>query len=160
MLLGWYDYRLHRGIENYAQERAWHLSEDLTREKVIPWGWDGDGILSWLGAGDDLADFIVKTKKPPVDFSFRRPELKFARVLEDTTETARLVADHYLSLGFRNFLFCSDAANWIYDERGTAFMKILESAGDSAQWLRWHKSSAYCTDHQAWKRKRTWLPRK
>ena len=24
----------------------------MTKEKVIPWGWEGDGILAWLGAGD------------------------------------------------------------------------------------------------------------
>ncbi len=42
--LGWYDYRLHRGIEKFAQEHHWHLSANLAREKVIPWGWEGDGI--------------------------------------------------------------------------------------------------------------------
>ena len=120
LVLGWYDYRLHCGIEKYAQEHGWHLSEDLAREKVIPWGWDGDGILAWLGAGDDLADFVVKAKKPTVDFSFRRSQLKFARVLEDTTETAQSVADHFLSRGFRHFAFYSDAPNWVYDERGEA----------------------------------------
>ena len=157
LALGWYDYRLHRGIEKYAQEHGWHLSEDVAREKVIPWGWDGDGILAWLGAGDDLADFVVQTKKPTVDFSFRRPELKFARILEDTEETARQVADHFLSHGFRNYLFYSDASNWIYDERGSAFLKVLGLAGRNAQWLRWHGSPAYCTDRKAWKRKRNWL---
>ena len=157
LVLGWYDYRLHCGIEKYAQEHSWHLSEDLAREKVIPWGWEGDGILTWLGAGDDLADFVVKTKKPTVDFSFRRPQLKFARVLEDTTETAQLVADHFLSRGFCRFLFYSDAHNWVYNERGAAFVKLLESAGRSAKWLRWHESSAYRTDRKAWKRKREWL---
>ncbi len=157
LVLGWYDYRLHCGIEKFAQERSWHLSEDLAREKVIPWGWEGDGILTWLGAGDDLADFVVKTKKPTVDFSFRRPLLKFARVLEDTTETAQLVADHFLSRGFCRFLFYSDTHNWVYNERGAAFVKFLESAGRNAKWLRWHESSAYRTDRKAWKRKREWL---
>jgi LacI family transcriptional regulator len=159
LVLGWYDYRLHCGIEKFAQEHGWHLSEDLAREKVIPWGWDGDGILSWLGAGDDLADFVSKTGKPTVDFSFRRPQLKFPRVLEDTTETARLVADHFLSRGFRHFYFYSDACNWIYDERGAAFVKIIEQAGRDVTWLRWHESSAYCTDRKAWKSKRKWLAR-
>ena len=56
--LGWYDYRLHRGIERYALEHGWNLSANLAREKVIPWGWEGDGILAWLGAGDDLAEFV------------------------------------------------------------------------------------------------------
>ena len=156
-MLGWYDYRLHRGIEKYAQEQGWRLSEDLAREKVIPWGWDGDGILAWLGAGDDLADFVLNAQKPTVDFSFRRPQLEFGRVLEDTTETAGLVVDHFLSRGFRNFLFYSDASNWIYDERRNAFIKKLEQAGRSPDCLLWHKSSAYRSDRKAWKIKRKWL---
>jgi len=157
LVLGWYDYRLHGGIEKFAQEHGWHLSEDLAREKVIPWGWDGDGILAWLGAGDDLADFVVKTKKPTVDLSFRRPQLKFARVLEDTTATAQLVADHFLSRGFRNFIFYSDTHNWVYNERGEAFLKIITAAGQKAEWLRWHDSPSFCTDRTAWKSRRKWL---
>jgi len=157
LVLGWYDYRLHRGIEKYAQENGWLLTEDLAREKVIPWGWDGDGILAWLGAGDDLADFVMAAEKPTVDFSFRRPQLKFARVLEDTVETARVVADHFLSRGFSNFLFYADAPNWIYEERGNAFLKALEQAGRNAQTLLWHKSRQHRTDRKAWKRKRQWL---
>ena len=157
LVLGWYDYRLHRGIERFAQERGWHLSEDLAREKVIPWGWDGDGILAWLGAGEDLADFVINAEKPTVDFSFRRPQLPFTRVLEDTNETARLVADHFLSRGFRHFVFYSDVHNWVYEERGAAFLKILEQAGRGASWLCWHESSSYCSGRRAWARKRSWL---
>ena len=51
LVLGWYDYRLHCGIEKYAPEQGWRRSGDLVREKVVPWGWDGDGIPAWLGAG-------------------------------------------------------------------------------------------------------------
>ncbi len=118
LALGWYDYRLHRGIEKYAQERQWHVSANLTREKVIPWGWRGDGILAWLGAGDDLAEFVKSTGKPTVDFSFRRPHLRFARVLEDHAHAAQLVAEHFQSRGFMNFMFYSDEDNWSYVERG------------------------------------------
>jgi LacI family transcriptional regulator len=157
LVLGWYDYRLHRGIEKYAQESGWHLSEDLAREKVIPWGWDGDGILAWLGEGDDLAAFVTQAKKPTVDFSFRRQKLKFARVLEDTTQTAKLVADHFLSRGIRHLHFYSDADNWIYNERRTAFQKFLQSTGREAGYLQWDKSSENRMDRQAWKRRREWL---
>ncbi len=139
LVLGWYDYRLHRGIEKYAQEQGWRLSEDLAREKVIPWGWDGDGILAWLGVGDDLADFVFHAGKPTVDFSFRRPQLKFARVLEDTTIAAQLVTDHFLARGFRNFLFYSDAENWVYDERGSA---ALPAANLPFVIGKWYETSA------------------
>lgn len=154
---GWYDYRLHRGIEKYAQEHRWYLYANLTREKVIPWGWQGHGILAWLGAGDDLAEFVVRARKPTVDFSFRRPHLKFPRVLEDHAHGAALVAEHFLSRGFSNFMFYSDAENWSYDERGAGFVRALKEAGHGCVWLRWHQSPAYRTDRAEWKRKRAWL---
>jgi LacI family transcriptional regulator len=113
--------------------------------------------MAWLGAGDDLADFVSQAQKPTVDFSFRRPELKFTRVLENTTQTARLVVDHFLSRGFRHFLFYSDVHNWVYDERGNAFLAHLKLAGRTATWLRWHESSKFCSDHKAWIRKCAWL---
>lgn len=155
--LGWYDYRLHRGIERYAQEHAWFLSANLAREKVIPWGWEGDGILSWLGAWDELAEFVEQQNKPTVDFSFRRPHVSFPRVLEDHAHAAQLVADHFLARGFSHFLFYSDTANWSYDERGLGFAAALERAGKNCAWLKWHESPAFRTDREQWKRKRAWL---
>src|SRR5271170_2383794 len=155
--LGWYDYRLHRGIEKFAQERHWHLSANLTRQKVIPWGWEGDGILAWLGAGDDLAEFVRQAKKPTVDFSFRRRHLRFARILEDHAHAAQLAAEHFLSRGFQNFVFYSDTDNWSYEERGEGFIGALARSGRECKWLRWHKSPEYRTDREQWKRKRRWL---
>ena len=155
--MGWYDYRLHKGIEKYAQEHGWHLYADYTREKVIPWGWEGDGILAWLGAGDDLADFVTTAKLPTVDFSFRRPQLKFARVLEDHAHAAKIAAEHFLTRGFTNFCFYSDANNWSYEERGLGFVKALGDTGHNCAWLRWLESPAYATGKQEWQRKRKWL---
>ena len=157
LALGWYDYRLHRGIEKFAQEHDWYLSANLTREMVIPWGWEGDGILAWLGAGDDLAEFVQRARKPTVDFSFRRPHLNFPRVLEDHAHAARLAAEHFLSRGFVNFMFYSDADNWSFNERGHGFVEALKQAGHACIWLRWHQSVAYRTDREQWRRKRNWL---
>jgi LacI family transcriptional regulator len=148
IVLGWYDYRLHRGIEKFAQEHGWHLSSNFAREKVIPWGWEGHGILAWLGAGDDLAEFVIEARKPTVDFSFRRPHLQFPRVLEDHAHAAQMVAEHFLSRGF---------SNWSYEERGEGFVAALKTAGYSCEWLRWHKSPSYRVDREQWKRKRHWL---
>jgi LacI family transcriptional regulator len=155
--LGWYDYRLHRGIEKYALEHGWSLSANFAREKVVPWGWEGNGILAWLGAGDDLAEFVKHARTPTVDFSFRRPHLAFPRVLEDHVHAAHLVADHYLARGFTNFMFYSDADNWSYEERGHGFIEALKQAGHACMWLRWHQSVAYRTGREQWKRKRDWL---
>ena len=157
LALGWYDYRLHRGIEKYAQDHGWHLCSDVTREKVIPWGWEGDGILAWLGTGDDLAEFVVHAKKPTVDFSLRRPQLKFPRVLVDHATCARLVAEHFLTRGLKNFAFYSDRENWAFEENGSAFVRALSDAGHACNWLRWHRSPAHDASEFQWKKKRDWL---
>lgn len=155
--LGWYDYRVHRGIERFAQEHGWHLSTNFVREKIIPWGWEGDGILAWLGAGDDLAEFVSHAKKATVDFSFRRPHLQYPRVLEDHAHAAQLVAEHFLSRGFKNFMYFSDADNWSYEERGQGFIEALKISGHTCEWIRWHKSPSYRVDREQWSRKRAWL---
>jgi LacI family transcriptional regulator len=159
LVLGWYDYRLQSGIEKYAQEHGWHLSPEVTRERVIPWGWEGDGILAWLAAGDDLAEFVVRAKKPTVDFSFRRPHLKFARVLYDHARSAQLVAEHFLSRGFTHFIYYEDFDNWSFEERGRAFVEALSRAGKDCRWLRWRQSAtaSVAGRYHEWKRKRKWL---
>lgn len=155
--LGWYDYRLHRGIEKFAQEHGWHLSANLAREKVIPWGWEGDGILAWLGEGDDLAEFVQHAKKPTVDFSFRRPHLNFPRVLEDHFHAAGIVAEHFLSRGFSNFAYYSDSDNWSYAERGQGFVEALKRANCECTWLPWYRAPEYRVGRDQWNRKRQWL---
>lgn len=155
--LGWYDYRLHRGIEKFAQEHGWHLSANFAREKVIPWGWDGDGILAWLGEGDDLAEFVKHVKKPTVDFSFRRPHLKFPRVLEDHFHASDLVAEHFLSRGFSHFAYYSDSDNWSYAERGQGFVEALKRTGHECVWLPWYRAPEYRMGREQWRSKRRWL---
>lgn len=157
LALGWYDYRLHRGIERFAQERGWHLSANLTREHVIPWGWEGDGILAWLGAGDDLAQFVKLARKPTVDFSYRRPHLKFPRVLEDHAHAAQLVAEHFITRGLTHFAFYSEIDNWSFEERGQGFREALKQAGYDCTWLKWHESGVECRGRNEWRLKRQWL---
>jgi len=159
LALGWYDYRLHRGIEKFAQEHGWHLCPDATKEKVVPWGWEGDGILAWLGRGDDLAEFVVAAKKPTVDFSYRRPHLPFHRVLVDHEAVARLTVDHFLSHGHRHFAFYSDSNNWAFEENGQAFRQILKKRGHVCRWICWHRSPEYYDGQLQWKKKRDWLTR-
>jgi LacI family transcriptional regulator len=157
LAMGWYDHRACQGIAKYALEVGWHLCADVTKEKVIPWGWEGDGILAWLGAGDDLADFVVQAQLPTVDFSFRRPQLPFPRVLPDHVVAARLVAEHFLVRGLTNFMFYNSAENWSFDEVGRAFVQTIKTAGYDCRWIRWHQSPAFTTGHFQWKDKLRWL---
>ena len=157
LALGWYEHRLHQGIAKYALEAGWHLCADVTKEKIIPWGWEGDGILAWLGADEGLARFVVEAKLPTVDFSCRRLELPFSRVLIDDDASARLVAEHFLVRGFNHFMYYSAQNNWAFDRHGEAFVEILRQAGRNCAWIRWHQSPAFTTGHTQWKDKRRWL---
>lgn len=157
LAMGWYDHRVAQGIAKFAEEAGWHLCADVTREKVIPWGWDGDGILAWLGAGDDLAEFVVQAKLPTVDFSYRRPHLPYPRVLTDQAAAARLAAEYFLTRGMRHFLFYSDTQNWSFDEVGAAFVAAITAAGHPCPWLRWHESPSFTTGRFQWQEKLRWL---
>ena len=158
LALGWYDHRLLQGIAAYAAQHRWHLAaHSIIHEKVIPWGWQGDGVLAWLAAGDDLADFVVSVKRPTVDFSMRRPELPFAHVVQDHAQTGRLVAEHFLARGFSNFLFYSDLDNWSQEQRGDGFVKVLKEAGRECSWLRWHKAKENKRGRGEWAQRREWL---
>jgi LacI family transcriptional regulator len=157
LALGWYDYRLHRGIEKYAQQHGWHLYSDVTKEKVIPWGWEGDGILAWLGVGDDLAEFVVQAKKPTIDFSFRRTHLPFPRVLVDHGRAGQMAAEHFLARGLARFVFYSGADNWAFEETGHGFVQALKDRGHECIWIRWHHSPAFTTGRLQWQHKRSWL---
>lgn len=45
--LGWYDNRLLQGIATYATQYSWRLaSHSIIHEKVILWGWRGEGVLA------------------------------------------------------------------------------------------------------------------
>ena len=157
LALGWYEYRLHLGIAKYALNAGWHLCADVTKEKMIPWGWQGDGILAWLGADEELARFVTEMKLPTVDFSSRRPELPFARVSIDDSASVRLVADHFLTRGMNHFMYYSAQDNWAFEKHGELFVNILKQAGHDCSWIRWHKSQAYSTGHTQWRDKRRWL---
>jgi LacI family transcriptional regulator len=157
LVLGWHDYRLHQGISEYAQAHGCHLSANLARERVIPWGWKGDGVLAWLGAGDDLAEFVESLRSPTVDFSLRRANRRYARVLQDHIHAAHLVAEHFLARGFKNFAFFSDSDNWSHEERGQHFVATLKQGGLDVAWFKWHQSAAFRSGREEWSHRRAWL---
>jgi LacI family transcriptional regulator len=158
LVLGWYDHRLLRGISMYASEHGWHLSShSIIHERVIPWGWQGDGILAWLDGGNDLADFVLSRQKPTVDFSLRQPQLAFARVLQDHAKAGHLAAEHFLDHGLRSFLFYTNSENCSHHQRGLGFAKTLAQFGHKCEILRWHGSDTYATGATDWCQRREWL---
>jgi LacI family transcriptional regulator len=159
LALGWYDHRLIQGIGAYAAEHHWHLSSaSITQEFVIPYDWQGDGILAWLAGEDELASFVLAHRVPVVDFSLRRKHPR-PRVVLDHAMTGRLAAQHFLDRGFRNFLYYSFADNWTYQARGASFVEELAAAGFACTWLKGQFVKTTSRDRSVWSARQKWLER-
>src|SRR5512137_2103012 len=92
-----------RGAARYAREHRWHLVADMIYTAKIPVGWRGDGILSFIGYRDDLAEFILSSGLPAVEISMVRNEIKLPRVEGDSAMIGRLAAEHFLDRGYRHY---------------------------------------------------------
>jgi LacI family transcriptional regulator len=159
LLLDFYQHQLIAGIERYAQDHGWSLSRDIIQQRRIPWGWKGNGILTWLAQTDEMVEFIAGAGKPTVDFNFQRKDIELPRVILDNARMSQLVADHFLARGMTNFVFYSDEEIWSFDEKALAFIEAVRLAGYNCTWLCWARSSFNhpSTPMEQWELKRWWL---
>jgi hypothetical protein len=62
-----------------TREHGWHLVAEMIHTARFPVGWRGDGILSFIGDREDLAEFILSSDLPAVDLSLVRNEINLLR---------------------------------------------------------------------------------
>ena len=117
-----------KGAARYAREHHWHLVVDMIYTAKIPVGWRGDGILSFIGARDDLAEFILSSGLPAVEISMVRNEINLPRVEGDNEMIGRLAAEHFLERGFRHFAWAPFLDDLINAERYRGFANRLATA--------------------------------
>jgi len=114
-----------KGVARYAQEHQWHLVADMIYTAKIPVGWRGDGIVSFIGYRDDLAEFILSSRLPTVEISMVRNEINLPRVEGDSEMIGRLAADHFLERGFRHFAWAPFLDDVVNAERYRGFANRL-----------------------------------
>lgn len=120
------------GAAHYAREHGWHLVTDMIYTASIPYGWQGDGILSFIGHRNDLAEFILANPTPAVEISLVRDDVDLPRVAADNHMIGRVAAEHFIERGFRRCLwvpFRDDVPN---RERRNGFFETLAKAGIAA----------------------------
>src|SRR5512139_3103755 len=93
----------------------------------IPVGWRGDGILSFIGGRDDLAEFILGSGLPAVEISMVRNDIQLPRVEGDNDLIGRLAAEHFLERGFRHFAWAPFMDDVVNTERHRGFADCLAS---------------------------------
>ncbi len=118
-----------RGISKYAGEHGWHLNTFMAYSGKIPTGWRGDGIISFTGYRDDLADFIRQAPEPKVELSLVRDDLDVPRVASDNSGIGRTAAGYFLERHFKHFAWAPFADDTPNRERLEGFKRTLEQTG-------------------------------
>ncbi|MCX6926711.1 MAG: DNA-binding transcriptional regulator, partial [Verrucomicrobia bacterium] len=114
-----------KGVARYAREHRWHLVVDMIYTAKIPIGWQGDGIISFIGGRDDLAEFILASRLPAVEISMVRDDINLPRVEGDSELIGRLAAEHFLERGFRHFVWAPFRDDVVNAERYRGFANRL-----------------------------------
>jgi MFS family permease len=114
-----------KGAARYVREYRWHVVADMTYTAKIPVGGRGDGILSFIGDRDDLAEFILSSGLPAVEISMVRNEINLPRVEGDSEMIGRLAAEHFLERGFRHFAWAPFPDDGVNAERYRGFANRL-----------------------------------
>lgn len=124
---------LFQGIAEYARHHHWHLSlEMLTNPSLLPWGWDGDGILTTLVQDSTtMHDFLKACNKPTVNLEGRWTTTSYPRVLSDTKKAAKMTFRYFRAKGFSNFAFYGNAQSF----RGQAFIETVRKKGFTCEAL-------------------------
>ncbi len=118
-----------KGAARYAKEHQWHVVADMIYTAKIPIGWRGDGIVSFIGDRDDLAEFILSSGLPAVEISKVRNDINLPRVEGDSEMIGRLAAEHFLQRDFRNFAWAPFQDDIVNAERYRGFANRLGRAG-------------------------------
>jgi LacI family transcriptional regulator len=133
VFLSWYEPRILRGIARYSREKQWALLFDYTQ--VQKWSAISnkvDGLICLVGPDRPRAQFLLKMNLPMVvlgnsDEGLMGDQL---RVLQDDAACGRMAAEHFLSLGFENFLTVGKKKRTFFRDRIQSFTETL---GDRAR---------------------------
>ncbi len=124
-----------QGVLRYAREHRWHVTADMIYTGRIPHGWRGDGIVSFIGYRQDLADFVLSSGLPTVEISSLRDDLPLPRIKGDHAKIGQMAADHFLERGFRHFAWAPFMEDHNNRERHRSFAAALRRRGQSCREL-------------------------
>jgi LacI family transcriptional regulator len=124
-----------KGVIKYAREHDWHVVADMVYTAKIPFGWRGDGIVSFIGYRNDLADFVMSSGLPTVEISFLRSDLPLPKVGGDSQKIGRIAAKHFLERGYRNYAWAPFSNSDLNSERYQSFSQCLAESGFSCHQL-------------------------
>ena len=130
------DDRMLAGVCQFASEANWILDSFFFHTGVMPYGWDGDGVLCMLQSPKietQITGFVRDHLHiPTVDLSRNDPSIEVPRVLQDNAAIGRLGAEHLVSRGCRHVGFVMHDSNSFHEERMQGFVGAIAAMGLSA----------------------------
>ena len=131
------DPQYQQGVAEYASKAGWELDMSVAYYGMPPIYWKGDGILThYLYGKQPVLNWVRKQKVPVV--SLNADEVPYwPGTVPDHRACGLLAAEHFISLGFKNFAYfrCSDQASVI--GRQNVFMQEIARQGGSFHLLDW-----------------------
>lgn len=144
----------YRGVVRYAREHNWHLVMDMMYTGRVPVGWRGDGIITFLGYGAELANFVRASALPKVALTLVHDEIRIPRVECDNPRVGWLAARHFLERGYRNFGWAPFLDDVINAERQAGFVEALGRAGFRCTVLPTAHRLVSATRQENWSKRR------
>ena len=128
VFLSWFEPRILKGIARLAREKNWVLLLDYAQ--VHKWSAIPnklDGLICLVGPERKPAEFLRKMNVPTVVLGHADEGLmgNKPRVLQNDLACGRLAAEHFLSLGFENFLTIGKKNRTFFRERIKGFTQAL-----------------------------------
>ncbi|PQO44268.1 XylR family transcriptional regulator [Blastopirellula marina] len=156
LALGWYYSEIHRGVARFARDHGWHVTFDF--DEVVPRDWRGDGVITLLGAQEQLWRMLKRFRGPMVDLSESRPDIPLPRLTMDNGAIGRMAAHHFLDRGFRHFAFLHRWELGVSKRRRDAFVDELAKQELDCNVLSWEGQRGRRADSRI--QRHRWLVRR
>jgi len=153
LVLGWYYQEMHLGVARFARQHRWHVTFDF--DEPIPPAWNGQGVLTLLGAGNDYWKQLQRLKLPIVDLAESRPEIALPRVTMDNAAIATMAANFFVDRGFRQFAFVHRRDLGVSRRRRRYFQQVVDAHGHECHVLSWQAERRKRPDNR--EQRRVWL---
>lgn len=124
-----------RGIARYARQHGWHLDTQMAYSGRIPFGWQGDGIISACGHHRELAQFVRSCPLPRVELTLVQDDLDVPRVVGNNPAIGRTAAEYFLQRRFRHFAWAPFADDVPNRQRLAGFESVVRAQGRPVQTL-------------------------
>ncbi|WP_237564824.1 XylR family transcriptional regulator [Blastopirellula marina] len=122
-------------MARFARDHHWHVTFDF--DDLVPRDWQGDGVITLLGAQQQIWRSLQQFDVPMVDLSESRPDVPLPRVTMDNVAIGQMAAQHFLDRGFRHFAFVHRWELGVSQRRRDAFTAELAQYDRRCEILSW-----------------------